>query len=680
MKLLHKFTPVKNISFYQTHLYPILLVIFSAIATSTLVACGTQNEVEIKSDVVLTDTTKYTTINQADIRDYKKFYKPQEFKSMDMLRSDSKWSFARYKQSEHFFIFWAPEFGKDPNASSVPEAMRIDVDDMLKKAESFYAMNINTLKFAETGKGKSNLDKYKMEIYLLYQTEWLATGSGYDDVIGALWVNPSTCKPVGSVIAHEIGHCFQYQVYADALLNGATNDFSSGFRYGFGGNGGNAFWEQTAQWQSYQSYPAEAFESYNFGEYMNNYHRHILHEWQRYASFFIHYYLADKYGIDYIARIWKESKSPEDPLQTHMRLQGLTTDQLNAQLYEMATKMVTWDLDAIRTTGAAYIGKHTYKFYTASDGAYQVAYSKCPGTTGYNVVPLNVPAAGTVVTATFTALTPGSSLASGDPGQYTEDGKTLTTTKYNASSLTRAGWRYGYVALLSNGQRVYGDMNRKTSGDATFTVPSGCERLWFVVLGAPSSYSVQPWNEKESDDDQWPYKVKFTNTDVLGNITINPGDSPKDLSLTYNLTFAADASAYSGTTVNLNTNGDIAKVAQALVMQPSAIAAALMNAKATPADGKIAFAAVESSGALNYNTTANGYGFWYDSSGNVIGWGSTNDSKLFMEFISSNFEFNIGQYPGKCESGDKYSIKQAFVYTKDTKQYQVTFIFNVTIK
>lgn len=111
------------------------------------------------------------------------------------------------------------------------------------------------------------------------------------------------------------------------------------------------------------------------------------------------------------------------------------------------------------------------------------------------------------------------------------------------------------------------------------------------------------------NDDQWPYKVKFTNTDLLGNITINPNDIPKDLILTYNVSFAADATAYSGTTVNLNSNGDISKVVQALVLQPSAITASLLNAKATPAEGKIAYAAVESNGLLNYATTGNGMDF-----------------------------------------------------------------------
>lgn len=86
------------------------------------------------------------------------------------------------------------------------------------------------------------LDKYKMEIYLLYQSEWLATGSGYDNVIGALWVNPSTCQPVGSTIAHEIGHSFQYMVFCDYLLqkgvpeqNRPSADATQGpgWRYGF---------------------------------------------------------------------------------------------------------------------------------------------------------------------------------------------------------------------------------------------------------------------------------------------------------------------------------------------------------------------------------------------------------------------------------------------------------------
>ena len=211
--------------------------------------------------------------------------------------------------------------------------------------------------------------------YLFYTQEWMAYGSGYDDVIGALWVNPSTCKPVGSTIAHEIGHSFQYQVFCD-LKNG------TGFRYGFGGNGGNTFWEQCAQWQSYQSYPTQEFDSQHFTVSSENYFRHICHEWHRYASYWIHYYWAQKHGIDIIGKIWREAKEPEDPIQAYMRITGITVDQLNAELYEAATRFVTWDIDAIRTMVSNYNGKHTYKFNRLRMGISGGLQSLSHGTTG----------------------------------------------------------------------------------------------------------------------------------------------------------------------------------------------------------------------------------------------------------------------------------------------------------
>ena len=78
-------------------------------------------------------------------------------------------------------------------------------------------------------------------------------------------------------------------------------------------------------------------------------------------------------------------------------------------------------------------------------------------------------------------------------------------------------------------------------------------------------------------------------------------------------------------------------------------------------EGKIAFAAVKPNGSLDYNTTANGYGFWFDSLGNPIGWGSDNDSKVYVEYDAKNFSFSVGQYPGKLASGDNYIVKEALV-------------------
>ena len=223
-------------------------------------------------------------------------------------------------------MFWDAYFGDDPNSTSLKEEDRVDVDDLLQKAEQFYKTNITRLGMVVTGQGKSYLDQYKMEIYLLDPTPewWVATGSGYDDVIGALWVTPSTCKPVGSVIGHEIGHSFQYQTYCDNVKNGAANDFKSGFRYGYeGSNGGCGFWEQCAQWQSYQDYPQQALNDDWNAVWYQQCHRHFEHEWQRYA--------------------------PEDASGAYMRIFGVDYENFKKQLFAYAQRCVTFDFDGTRS-------------------------------------------------------------------------------------------------------------------------------------------------------------------------------------------------------------------------------------------------------------------------------------------------------------------------------------------
>jgi hypothetical protein len=633
LKLKAKYEPVK------AGLYFCVMVI-AMLAFTFLGACeSAEPEVEPESEpepdtVVFFDKTKVDT---------SKLYIPNELRKNNFFKSSSTWCHGRSKQSAHFVVFWGAGYkDRNPNSSEVPEIYRVDIDDLLEKAEEFYEININELKFAETGVNKSKLDKYKMMIFIYYQAEWLATGSGYDDTIGALWVSPGTCKPVGSTIGHEIGHSFQYQVFCD--LGNQT-----GFRYGFGGNGGNTFWEQTAQWQSFQSYPQEAFTSYNFQVYTENYHRHVFHEWYRYASYFIHYYWTDKHGIDMVGKIWRQAKQPEDPFQAYMRMTGITVSQLNDEVYDAATKFVTWDLDAIRENGKDFIGKQTFKYTTLEDGSYQVSYDRCPGTTGYNVIPLNVPEAGTEISTAFTGMT--------------------NTTGFNTVDAKRSGWRYGYVALLDNGTRVYGDMNQGQTNDVKFTVPAGTSQLWFVVTGAPNTYLPHPWDEEEENDDQWPYKVKFTNTDILGNIVFDGTEVHHDVTLIYNVEFPFSASAYPGKSLTI-PQADMVKLAKAFVLQPSDIASKL--------DGAVKFYAVESNGTLNANRTANGHGHWFDANGNVIAWSA--NAMVFSEFTAPTWTFALGQYPSHCTPGTTYTVKQALVYEYEVgKKAQATFVFNVKI-
>jgi len=568
-------------------------------------------------------------------------YIPNEFSDMDFEDPESTWAYSRSRESEHFIMFWGKGYGdNDPGSQSTASKYRVDIDDLLAKAEDFYALNTGDLGFAETGTGNSNLNQYKMMIFLYYQEDWLATGSGYDDTIGALWISPNTAQPVGHTIAHEIGHSFQYQVFAD-LANG------HGFRYGFGGNGGNAFWEQTAQWQGFQSYPEQVFETYDFSEYINNYNKHIHHEDYRYASYFIHYYWTFLHGHDFIGRLWREAQEPEDPVQAYMRLTVISVSEFNDEIYEAATRFVTWDLEPLRTYGEDHIGAQHYNYTTQDDGSHIVSPDYVPQTTGYNVIPLNVPQANTEVSVYFTGLP--------------------NASGFNSVDASIAGWRYGFVALQENATRVYGTMNQASLGNASFVVPENTTHLWLVVTGAPTEYKPHAWDDDNSNDDQWPYKVSFSDTNMLGVVDIDEGEEPQDVDFNYDVSFPLDNENYTGTTVSLNKE----KLAKAFLMQPKQISDEIGNA--------IMFYAMNSNGDLISETTANGYGHWFDAAGDVIGWGDS--AKVYSEFDEINFNFEIGQYPGHSVLGDTYTIKQVLVYEYESGKFtQATITFNITIE
>lgn len=651
-------------------------------------------ECQIVSGVTVMDLTivqnqAALVLKASDVEDFDKYYKPQEF-NFDMLKSNSKWSFCRSKQSEHFIVFWDIQYGEyglygermgveNTSPSTCKKAsMKVDIDDLLEKAEQFFDTNVNKLKMAELGQGKSYLDKYKMEIYILYQDEWLATGSGYDNVIGALWVNPATCKPVGSTIAHEIGHSFQYQTYCDKVLQGEPDNLQYGFRYGFGpkGEGGCAYWEQCAQWQSFQDYPSQQF-GHDLNVFKAQYNRHFHHEWMRYASYWLQsYWIQKQDNIEVYGEIWRKSVFPEDAIKTYTMLYNDGDWSKTAdELYDYAARMATFDIDGVREYAGSNVTAGVFKttLFKQSDKFYQVSYGSCPSTTGFNIIPLNLPeTAGSTVSVEFVGLPAGSALPEGDTGNYVNgdlqsiEGKRST---YNSVGAGLEGWRYGFVALKGDGTRVYGDMYSSREGTASFEVPADATHLYFVVLGAPTEYRQNEWDDDASDDDQWPYKVRFTDTDLLGNFDIDETLDPADVTLTYDVNCDASNTDYPLGTVNVSSSRELA---QAFVMNPSDIEGLIQAKNAKPAEGKIAWALQQPDGSYSYNWTATA-GFWCDSDGKVTPWGS--GQAVYVEF--DGLEITYGHMHGVTVSGQKYTLKPTLIYTKHGKEYKATIVINM---
>ena len=445
-------------------------------------------------------------LKPSDVPNYEKIYMCSEFyKSSregnvtgtfyDPLKSSSLYYFGRSRQSEHFIIFWDKDYGTTyPDDAASP--YHLDTKAFLDWCEEIYKYYVNTLKFIHLNTGeKSYLDQYKFQIFLWHQTEWAAYGSGpQDNITGCLWVNPEAANS-RSTVAHEIGHSFQYQVACDLILNKkATDIWQTAFRYDQGN--GSDFWEQTAQWMAYQMVPEETFTNYNFSNFCDNAHRHFAHEDMRYGSYFFHYYWVDKYGLDAVSKVWHAARKPKDSIESYMSTFSLTLDEFNAQVYDYAARVATWDFEQIKAEGARYAGAVTWKGVDAGAGWWKVDPSKAPEATGFNLIRLSV--------------CPGQKLTMDFAGMPNAAG-------YNKSGdAKQAGWTMGFVSLGEDlSTRTYSESTTATAatnnyGTAQWTVPADAKYVWAVIACTPTVYITHLWDENNANDRHWPYQVKFT--------------------------------------------------------------------------------------------------------------------------------------------------------------------------
>jgi len=372
-------------------------------------------------------------------------------------------------------LFWEPGFGSNPLAA--PNNLRFDPNDILVKAEKFFDYYKNTLKFIQ---GSSQTDKYKMSIWIKYQTQWLATGSGYDNVVGALWVNPSTVQPVGGTIAHEIGHTFQYQVHCDGKYGFRDQDYVG------------TYWEICAQWMASRLYP-EMFSNTEFELIPKNSWKHPLHENFRYQSILMNELWNEMHGIEIIGNVWNGAKDRDDPIDAYKRVTNINQQQFNEQMFKVAQKNILFDYKHLRNILKPYRNRYVIKLQNNADGTYQISPEQCTQSYGYAPVQLEIPQGGKI-TVKFTGIT-------GDRRYHTAYDKV-------------AGWRFGFVAVKSDGETAeYSKSAVGTTSTSTvnYTVPNGTKNLWFIVMGAPTEHVRHHWKEGDnSGDEHFPWKVALS--------------------------------------------------------------------------------------------------------------------------------------------------------------------------
>ena len=605
------------------------------------------------------------------------------------------WSKTRSVESDNVIIFWDKFYGKtSPKDLPKSNFYYVDIDDLLQKCEAFFDLEINQLGFVDPV--NSNLSKYKVMVLMNHTTEWTCYGGGYDFEISALWLNPSTCKPVGHSVAHEVGHSFHYMCYAEACGHNhwSSSTIGTGFHLPVGS--GQTIWEQTAQWQANQSYPSLMYDQ-SINIFRNSHNYAFTHEWHRYQSYWFLYYLCQHYGdIKTVAQVWNQPmEGSVDFNQSLMALKGLSVRDLYLLYFDYACRCVTWDYDVCEPYRAPFIGDFNYRCVLTEDGEYQVALASCPQGTGFNVIPLLVPEAGTEVTTHLTGLTVAAPLLDSDPGEYLDGNSNFVVNdnRHYISGATRSarGFRMGYVALMKDGSRQYFSEDsvfcqgtRAVTQDYTFTVPEGVSNLWLVISPAPKTYHQHKWDDVIDHDDMWPYKFSLEGTDIGASAVVYAdatldGRDIADATFTYDITIPkTSGSNYYGATVAVSGRA-AATLGTAFQMQPSSIANRMQSWSAQgPANRRIMFYAVNPDGSLAQSgSTANGYGHWFNASGTVSSYAA---GYVYSEFAPGVLAFTIGQYPDRCSVGTQYTVRQALRYRNTaTDQATATFVFNITI-
>jgi hypothetical protein len=397
----------------------------------------------------------------------------------DYNSEESEFSFKRMVQSDNIAIFWHKEFGQDPMANP-DSTRRFDVHNALKECERFYDYYVNDLKIVQ--KGKSLTDRYKMILYVIGGKEQTAFGGGVENKIGILWTPAVRMSkaPYGA-LAHELGHAFQYMSRADA---------QAGPR--------GPVMEMSAQYMLWQVYPEwMTFENYHFVSYLKKTHFAFLHPQNMYHSPYVLEYWSEKHGKEFFGTLCRSTQEGEDPVMTYKRLTNLSQEAFNDEMFDAASRFMTWDLKRVEKVAARYANKHSTKLATADNGWYQVDSLNAPQNYGYNGIQLAVPNPGATVSVDFEGIAG----AKGYSGVKTE----------------KAGWRYGFVAHTQSGKRIYSKVSRDAKGKATFQLPRDTQYLWLVVSGAPAEHWPVAFGRQaaQQKEEQWPYRIKLTGTSLV---------------------------------------------------------------------------------------------------------------------------------------------------------------------
>lgn len=404
----------------------------------------------------------------------KEIYIPRDLKDNDFTQADSQWSFARMAYTDDVIVFWEKPFGQDLSQAPSLEGhnMKVDIYNLLGRLQTFYDFYKNDLKFIKPG---SKADKYRMMVMLNYSLEGTAYGGDYDGEIGALWIAPNRVQDKKlNCIAHELGHSFQSQIGCDG----------EGESWGGGG-----IFEMTSQWMLWQVNPQwTTDENYHWKGFIEHHNLRFLSGENIYHSPFVLEYWSMKHGLTVMGDIFRAGRRGEDPASTYMRLFNLSVDQMNDEMADCYSRLITFDFPRVKESHRQFAGELvTPMAKPQTEGKatiLQPVAEMVPETWGFNVVNLSQTLGQKKATLQFEGL----------------------STDANATYKLR-------LVTVRDGEPHYGPILSGTKQTLTVS-PSKDAQTYLVVVGCPKKeYQVPSFSRRRQAEQQaeakFPYRITF---------------------------------------------------------------------------------------------------------------------------------------------------------------------------
>lgn len=409
--------------------------------------------------------------------------------------NNAQFSWDKTYQSDNFIIIWGNGVGLNPLNASNPDLV-FDPENIADLMEFIYE-SYQELGFLIDDDPLLKMAQYKVPIVM--NNTW---GDAPESIVGWAEAYTDGFMPVfnvhplatngGETLAHEFAHSLQYLVRLDQLsVNNVVGDPFA--------DAAGIFWETHAEYMATQLYPymaevwlMDAYASTMWGDWKNTYRNYPLL-----------YHIQLTHGIQRVHDLWFQQLDDEYPIATYKRISNYSQEALNDDLFGYARRMATLDFDVwstplrnSRENNSIFQDLHpiqnrfTILESLDSPNHYTVGSAFAPEEFGYNVVPLHF---------------------------QSEIFPFCVKIKFKGHTNVndKTGWRYGFVALKTDGSTEYGEMHDETDQTIVYEVQEDVSALYWVVMGATA-------NELQQDDNhntwtgfpkhnRYPYDVHIEN-------------------------------------------------------------------------------------------------------------------------------------------------------------------------